>query len=1218
MSSYKQNSKNPSLSPFQGVGSHSSILLIALLMSIATGLACDYFYNNSPQHTIQIAEFQTQLIQKEKKATQTIEALNQIIIHSSIDSLIHYPFEDKDISYYIFENNEMVFWSDNHLEISNTALSDSTNWHYLQLPNAHCISHLVSFDSRKILAVITIKNNYPYENDELINNFANGFKMDKQVRIVNGEKTDKQAIFSSHDNYLFSLSKPQTPIFDETWAVIGLVAYSLAFLIFFFIYAQVPQLVNKRTLSIKAFIILSASVGSIIGLMLFYNLPSLLFSNKLFTPFQYASNSLLTSIGHLSVATGYFLSTVYLFYFHVKTKKSQTITTRILMQIIFTLFFGLVYYLLSGLIYHSSIQLSILRFNDFSVITLWLHFLILLWGITLALLFFKTHSEPKTKNILKQLFITDIILSVLLYITCILLSNENAVTISLSYTALWLIFYLPFILPKQQKIISFLVWWVLIFTAFIVYNSLTLNNKKKYDKYKIIAQNISINGNSENDRMEDVLLEELEIQIKNDTKIGRLLANTDSLSAANEYLNKTYLRGFWNKYDMRLNAAKKNSDLDKEYTQYIANVGSQIKKTHFYYIPDNEKNMSFIGAFQVHLPDSDSIVFFMDFYPRRQFKSYSFPNLLITNSTDIQTKLDIAIAKYEHEKLVYSSGKTEYLDTPDWISKNQSDFYSITYNNHTHYIYKPNSGTYIVISEQQPHEWLNYLLYFIYIYLTYFTLCWLFTWTYLLIHQKRNFQLGLTTKFQYTFISLLIISFLLIFYVSVNFIQKKYQDEQISNLENKKSYIQKALQDMYYWNQDLNEQNTQALNFDLQDLSYIYHTDIHVYNNLGILIGSSQPLIFNKNLTGKRIAPTPFFSTNSNLNQYEHIGKLKYLTGYSDFYNGDYVQIGYIAIPQFLSQDEIKNEIENFLTVIIHIYLIIIILVILISLFIGKQLSAPLNILENKLKEMRLGSRNEKIEYHQNDEIGQLVMQYNRTVDELEKSAKLLAQSERESAWKSMARQVAHEINNPLTPMKLSIQQLQRTKEMNDGYFDEYFAKSTTMLIEQIDNLSRIAGTFSNFARMPEARFNRVDIAARLYSVVQLFVNNHEQVKIEYQGAKSGVFVYADPEQLVQVFNNLLKNAIQAIPDNRKGIILINLQQTEKQVIINITDNGTGIAIEAHDKLFVPNFTTKTTGMGLGLAIAKNIIELSDGTISFTTKLNEGTTFTITFPTEKS
>jgi len=1190
------------------------ILLIALLICIVSGMVCEYFYSTSPKKAIQTERFEAQLLKKETKADKTLDELKQILIHYSEDSLIYYPFTNNDISYYVFENNELVFWSDNHLDISNITLPDSTDWHYVQLPNAHCVGRMVALESTKMLALITIKNNYPYENDRLINNFARGFDLDKRILIVNGKNTDKNAIFCSHNNYLFSLAEPQTPIFNESWAAIGLFAFSFAFLIFFFLYARAPLFVNKKTINLKIFIGLAVSVGILIGLSLLFNIPSLLFWNKIFTPFQYATNPFLASICHLTIATGYILSTIYLFYFYVEISKLKSPLLGALLQISYLLYFGLVYYVLSGLIYNSSNQLSILNFNDFSVITLWIHFLILIWGIGLALLFIKIHSWFKKKNKLKLAFISDCILSVLLGLAYFFFSPEETLRVSLSYTALWLILYLPFILPKHKNIYRYVAWWVLVFTTFLVWNSMILNRDKKCNKYKILAQNILINGNTENDRMADILLEELEIQINNDQNIAQLVSNTDSLAVANKYLNETYLRGFWSKYDMRLNVAAIHTDLYNEYDKFINEVGTQVKNTHFYSVPASENNMSYIGVFQSKPAGPDSLSFFMVFYPRRHFKSYSFPNLLISSSPDIQTQLDISYAKYEHRTLVYSSGTIEYPANSNWIPKSGSDFFSVIHNNHMQYVYAPNRNTRIVITEQQAEDQTDYLLYFIYTYLAYFSFCWLVVWGFALIQRKGGYRLGLTAKFQYAFMALLILSFLGIFYVSVNFIRKKYQREQIDNLESKKNYIQKALQDMYYWNQDLNAENMAALNFDLQDLSYTYHTDIHVYNNRGVLVGSSQPVIFNKSLISNRISPTPYFTMNANINQYEHIGKLNYLTAYADFYNGDYLQIGYIAVPQFFSQSEIRNEIEGFLAVIIHIYLIIIVLAILLSLVIGKQLSAPLNMLENKLKEMRIGRRNEKIDYRLNDEIGQLVAQYNRTVDELEKSALLLAKSERQSAWKSMARQVAHEINNPLTPMKLTIQQLQRTKKMGDKRFDDYFEKSTVMLIEQIDNLSRIAGTFSNFARMPEAKFNRVDIAARLYSVVQLFTNNYEHVHLNYVGEEKNVFVYADSEQLVQVFNNLLKNAIQAIPSARRGVIQINMNQTDQQVIIQIKDNGTGIAEGDRDKLFVPNFTTKNTGMGLGLAIAKNIIDLSGGTISFTSRQNVGTTFTIILP----
>ena len=170
------------------------------------------------------------------------------------------------------------------------------------------------------------------------------------------------------------------------------------------------------------------------------------------------------------------------------------------------------------------------------------------------------------------------------------------------------------------------------------------------------------------------------------------------------------------------------------------------------------------------------------------------------------------------------------------------------------------------------------------------------------------------------------------------------------------------------------------------------------------------------------------------------------------------------------------------------------------------------------------------------------------------------------------------------------------------------------MLIEQIDNLSRIAGTFSDFARMPEANIERIDIARKLYSVVQLFANNNEHVQINYEGVEKDVHVFADPEHMVQVFNNLMKNAIQSIPEVREGVISVLLTQTTEQIIIEITDNGIGIETGLRDKLFTPNFTTKSTGMGLGLAITKNIIELTGGTIRFESIENQGTTFILILP----
>ena len=202
----------------------SYYLIIALIICTLTGLICGYLYQNSPKNAIVISKFQKVLAVKEKLASKTLDDLNQIIIHSSVDSLIHYPFAKNSISYYVFENNELVFWSDNQRDISNVVLTGSTNWKFVQLPNAYSISRFITIGSRKVLALITIKNNYPYENDELTNSFAKGFNLDNRIQITKGKDSDKLAVFGAPGNYLFSLLGPKIPVFNETFANIGLVA----------------------------------------------------------------------------------------------------------------------------------------------------------------------------------------------------------------------------------------------------------------------------------------------------------------------------------------------------------------------------------------------------------------------------------------------------------------------------------------------------------------------------------------------------------------------------------------------------------------------------------------------------------------------------------------------------------------------------------------------------------------------------------------------------------------------------------------------------------------------------------------------------------------------------------------------------------------------------------------------------------------------------------
>ena len=242
-----------------------------------------------------------------------------------------------------------------------------------------------------------------------------------------------------------------------------------------------------------------------------------------------------------------------------------------------------------------------------------------------------------------------------------------------------------------------------------------------------------------------------------------------------------------------------------------------------------------------------------------------------------------------------------------------------------------------------------------------------------------------------------------------------------------------------------------------------------------------------------------------------------------------------------------------------------------------------------------------------------LVAEYNKMIRQLEESAQLLARSERESAWREMAKQIAHEIKNPLTPMKLSIQYLQRALDEDSPNTKELAGRVSKTLIEQIDNLSEIATAFSSFAKMPKAKNEVMDLVEVVNGVVDLF-KKEENVTIQMTNYTEKAIIYADKNQLISAFNNLVKNATQAIPEDRDGKIDVIVLEEYGHFKVVVMDNGSGIPEHQQDKVFVPNFTTKNSGTGLGLAITKRVVESARGRIWFESTENKGTTFYVELP----
>jgi signal transduction histidine kinase len=517
---------------------------------------------------------------------------------------------------------------------------------------------------------------------------------------------------------------------------------------------------------------------------------------------------------------------------------------------------------------------------------------------------------------------------------------------------------------------------------------------------------------------------------------------------------------------------------------------------------------------------------------------------------------------------------------------------------------------------------LDYLISFSYLFVFLYILWFVIN---LAIHFPKGPRLPvlvLKQRIQLTIIAVLMISLMVIGGGITYYVIRQYQQSNLKLIEEKSKTL---LTDLQYklgmepelkpdWRDD-SYRNLEEL---LLKFSYVFNTDINLYDPEGRLLASSRPEVYEFNLIGRWMNPLAF----TNLHHYgkssyihkESIESLGFISSYLPVFNQNNHLIAYLNLPFFSKQSQIRDEISAILVATLNAYFILILLSIFLAVLLANQVTRPLHLLQSKLAGLKLGGRNQGIEYHRQDEIGQLVEEYNRMVSELQASADKLARSERESAWREMARQIAHEIKNPLTPMKLSVQHLRKAWKDNAPDLDKHIDKVTRTLIEQIDTLSAIATEFSKFAKMPGAHFEQIDLVSKLKSISQLF---EESCRISFEtapGTPDEVIVYADKEQILQVFNNLIRNAIQAVPEGSEPVVGIELESGAGSALIRVNDNGAGIPEELQPKMFEPNFTTKSSGMGLGLAISKKYIEGSGGDIWFETEKGKGTTFFIRLP----
>jgi len=471
------------------------------------------------------------------------------------------------------------------------------------------------------------------------------------------------------------------------------------------------------------------------------------------------------------------------------------------------------------------------------------------------------------------------------------------------------------------------------------------------------------------------------------------------------------------------------------------------------------------------------------------------------------------------------------------------------------------------------------------------------------------------------FLSLIFITLIASFLIAIVSIYqfkkeaREYHQDRLERKENSiKEHISYVLATTTY---PLNTENLPLIFRErIHELANIHETEINIYDLEGNLLKSSKAAFsvdtINQNIPQYILRIIRSTAEKRFVDLKTTADNKKFRSSYSYIKDTKFKPLGILNLPYIEDDGYYEKEISNFTTRFVQVYSFMMLISVIIAYFLSSYITKSIKEVSDRLKETRLNEVNEKI--HMGDapqEISLLVTAYNNLVDDLDESVALLAQKEREEAWREMAKQVAHEIKNPLTPMRLTVQSFQRKFDPADPNIKEKLAEYSNTLIQQIDTMTSVASAFSNFASLPAQQNETIN----LVKIVQLALEIFTEGYITFHANEPQIITRMDRTQLIRIITNLVKNATQAMGETQENPqIDVRVYREGDRAKITVTDNGKGITIEDKSHIFEPKFTTKTSGMGLGLGIIKNIVENYHGAINFDSKVGRGTTFYVSLP----
>lgn len=1144
----------------------------------------------------------------------------------------------------------LLFWNTQSVLPNANLLQKEQSGYIASLSNGQyeVIRKRISYRNQSLIAVflLPIRSQYVLESEYLKNRFVNHSSIEDHYALV--FTPTRYPVQSIEGKVLFYLQpKSLDEHFGNNWITL-LLKISASLLLLFFLH-NVANAVSKERGAIAGVSLMVVWMIGLRALSYFFPIPVDFRQYELFDPVIYGSGFLSRSLGDLLINSILFFWLVLFASMRFSKKpfhpgsenklwRRSSVVLLLMVLVITTLVVG---HLIRSLVADSQISFDV---TDFFSLTQYSVFgFIVLCCITLGYFMF-SQTLLKVVNILNH----DLKFHILLIVSIIglfglsLRINSAYVVFELSILA-WLVLYI-YLMGKVELTIkgnSFLVanalFWLFVFSASITSIIIFQNRSRELELRKRTAEKLVMQTNPSSERLLNIAIQ--------------------------SFSNNFFLSNLWQLHDPVRSEAFKDSIINANFSPYLNTYDTEL----FFYdkderpVPSGErltfdelnsifsvqgKSTGIAGLryyetafdkfsyiYYKEIRDSSGaarLYFFMLANPKRYRSEALYPELFRqAEDYSFEYAPDYAYAIYDNgilQAYVNDYGFPTNLSEKD-IPK--QEFFEKMTNGYSELWYK--SGNKVIVITRRSNFMMEAITLFAYLFCSFLLLVTLFQLASIIIQSGFRWrslmeimEFNVRSQIYGAVIFVSVFSFIVVGAATILFFitssNKNNRDNLSRSIQDISVALKDKVNDFRITAEASNVYDSDYLKImqeQITDLAQLHHIDLNLYNAKGSLEISSQPFVYDKGVLSRMINPLAYYNLSRQKKiqyiQEERYGKMKYISIYVPLIGADKQAVAYLNIPYFNSQSRLKREISSFLVTIINLNAFIFLLSGVIALFLTNRITGSFALISTMMKEVNIGKHNAEIVWKKKDEIGSLVEEYNKMVQKLEESAAALAKTEREGAWREMARQVAHEIKNPLTPMKLSIQYLQKAINNNAPHVKELSSSVAQTLIEQIDHLSRIASEFSQFANINNVKQEVFDVNQLLDSLVYLH-DVQDRVAIHWKHSDEPSLIEADKTQINRLFTNLLQNAIEAIPEEEHGQVTVNEKKFPDKVRISVSDSGAGIPKAMLSNIFTPNFTTKTSGTGLGLAICKGIVQQSRGNIWFDTEEGEGTTFFVELP----